>query len=723
MEATLPPIATGKRLGYRHFPTTQQLFIYRNWDMVSPQTMARVLKTDAQTVSAMAADMGLPEPTGDDETWREKGYITIIRANWHLLTYAQICELLGWRRERLAYVLREDDFLSVKLGGFKPDVPPLLYRPLTEKEQAQTAQIRRLTRRYLAQMPPQQAKPFDFEPYFSLFSGREPTVRERTSADRRIVYSYCALYGDVFSDEALMEASFPESLLESYRRIGINGIWVQAVLYTLVPFPFDADVSRGHERRLAGLKSLVDRCGRFGLSVYLYLNEPRAMPDSFFIEHPQLQGTSVDGYSSLCTALPEVKAYLRDSAAYLVRNVPDLGGFFTITASENLTNCVSQTVCTCPRCAARRPAEIFAEVDRLLVEGATSVRPDFPLLAYTWGWGVRQVAEETIRALPPSVTVMTVSEEGVQKTVGGTKTEVLDYSLSVEGPGDYALGTWRTAKETGHRTCAKLQLNNSWEMAAVPYIPVFDTVYRHVARLLESGTVDDLLLSWTLGGAPSPTLQMVDILWEGYRKTGELLPLHSIYGQLFPGEDVRQIGRAVSLFSQAFDAYPFHLYVAYFGPQNVGPADLLWRRPTGWQATMVCYPYDDLDRWRRVFPRDTFIRQWRLLTERWAEGLAVLHPLLASGSPSPLLQQLWDNAEACYCHFRSALLQAMYICRRESEDCTAILREETDLALRLAQVVSRDATIGYESSNHYFYTRYMLFEKCLNCRYLEEGGE
>ena len=98
MEATLPPIATGKRLGYRHFPTTQQLFIYRNWDMVSPQTMARVLKTDAQTVSAMAADMGLPEPTGDDETWREKGYITIIRANWHLLTYAQICELLGWHR-------------------------------------------------------------------------------------------------------------------------------------------------------------------------------------------------------------------------------------------------------------------------------------------------------------------------------------------------------------------------------------------------------------------------------------------------------------------------------------------------------------------------------------------------------------------------------------------------------------------------------------------------
>ena len=35
-----------------------------------------------------------------------------------------------------------------------------------------------------------------------------------------------------------------------------------------------------------------------------------------------------------------------------------------------------------------------------------------------------------------------------------------------------------------------------------------------------------------------------------------------------------------------------------------------------------------------------------------------------------------------------------------------------------AAVMAHNPTIGYESSNHYFYTRQTLLEKVLNCRYL-----
>ena len=75
--------------------------------------------------------------------------------------------------------------------------------------------------------------------------------------------------------------SFPEGLLREYAESGVNGIWLQAVLYKLVEFPFDPSLSDGREKRIERLRELIGLCARHGLKVYLYLNEPRAMPLSF----------------------------------------------------------------------------------------------------------------------------------------------------------------------------------------------------------------------------------------------------------------------------------------------------------------------------------------------------------------------------------------------------------------------------------------------------------
>ena len=44
-----------------------------------------------------------------------------------------------------------------------------------------------------------------------------------------------------------------------------------------------------------------------------------------------------------------------------------------------------------------------------------------------------------------------------------------------------------------------------------------------------------------------------------------------------------------------------------------------------------------------------------------------------------------------------------------------LTRREAELAIRTANVCARNPLIGYESSNHYFYTRSMLAEKAVNC--------
>ena len=719
-----PPI-TEQALTFPHFPTRAQCLIYRLWDIVSPARLAQVLRTEESVVLQAAADMGLTPGATPElyENWLQKGYITIIRAVWHLLPYDQLSELLGWSDEKMAYILHEDDFLDVKLGNTKPKCEPLYWSDLNETQKQQTAKIKKITQTALSKLPPVTESPFAFENRFARCGTQKKIPKEGETRFRdRLIYSYCALYGDTFSDRKLIDVSFPDSLLAAYQSLGVNCVWTQAVLYTLCPYPFEPSLSAGYQTRLEGINYLTEKLKKYGIKLYLYLNEPRPMPAAFFEKYPELRGAGEDGYYALCLSQDAVRSYLRDGAEFLVRHAPDLGGFFTITASENLTNCYAHydgEHCGCPRCAQLlTPPQTYALVNQLLLEGARRADPDFELVAWTWGWWVDGMVPDTIRLLPQSVGVMGVSEQHVEKNIGGTVTRVVDYSISVEGPGSYALDTWRLARSLGHKTLAKIQANNTWEMAAVPCIPVFEKIYRHVKALCETDSVDSLMLSWTLGGYPSPTLKMLSAFYE---RDGELPTLQQLYTDAFGAEYAEKCAPAFHLFSEAFDAFPFDIAVAYHAPQHYAPANLLYDRPTGREATMVGFPYDDLTKWRSIFPEDTFVAQLKKLTDGWQEGLAMLEEALQDCGDNTLLEIL-DCAKVCGNHFRSMYLQCLYIENREKDPtlCRTILEEEREIALAEAAVMSSNCTIGYESSNHYFYTRHALLEKVLNCSYLLE---
>ena len=112
------------------------------------------------------------------------------------------------------------------------------------------------------------------------------------------------------------------------------------------------------------LKDFVDRAKSYGIKIYFYINEPRAMPVSFYDKHPEIKGHTFDNkMHSLCTSTPEVQKYLYDSIKYICSNVPDVGGFITITRTENQSNCYSHNkVINCPRCSKRKMQEVVSEV-------------------------------------------------------------------------------------------------------------------------------------------------------------------------------------------------------------------------------------------------------------------------------------------------------------------------------------------------------------------------
>ena len=735
--ADLPRGSAPKPVPFPHFPDRLHAFVWRNWQLVPARRMAEVVGASAGDIVRLGRSMGLAGPPRITVEQQRRAALSIIKRNWHLLPYEQLLQLLGWTAEEMAFTLREDDFLFVKLGNLKPQCQPLRYRPPDARVQARAREIASVLR---AEFPARVGDPeqplFEFVKELSRPPKAAAAQPARASAfSPRFCYSYFALYGDPLLDPTL--DPYPDGYLARLAASGVDGVWLQAVLARLAPFPWDAHQSKDYETRLQNLRLLVERARRHGVRVYLYLNEPRACPVSFFAARPNLKGVAEGDFAALCTSVLEVREYLASAVGSICRAAPGLGGFFTITGSENLTNCWSHgNGKACPRCGKRQPAEVISEVNGTFYEGIRRAGNGQTLIVWDRGWHDDWV-ESIIAQLPREARFMSVSEWGMPIKRGGVATTVGEYSISTIGPGERARHYWELARARGLRTLAKVQCGNTWELSAVPYIPALANVARHAANLRRLG-VNGLMLGWTLGGYPSPNLEVVAEL--GAASADGVTPdpdsaMRRVAERRFGKVLAPQVAGAWQEYSAAFSEFPFHGGVVYNAPMQVGPANPLWGEPTGYRATMVGFPYDDLDGWRAVYPPEVFIGQF----EKVATGFERAHAKLKAAFPDHEYQgsiqklvaryQELNVGEAAAIHFRSVANQARFVMERrrlkgaESQasvqsacaELERLLRAEIELARRLHGVQSRDSRIGFEASNQYYYVPVDLAEKVINC--------
>ena len=730
----LPKGASPKPVSFPHFPDRLHAFVWRNWPLVTAGRMARVVGAKPADIVRLGSAMGLSTPPRITRDQQARSSITVIKRNWHLLPYEQLLALLGWSADQLAYTLREDDFLWVKLGNLKPQCEPLRYQPPDESALRREREIARIVQEeFPKSVAPAEEPLFGFVAKLSRMPATSSIARQASSDSLRFCYSYFALYGDPLLEK--QADPYPEGLLARLAHAGVNGVWLQAVLHKLAPFPWEPERSAQHEARLKNLRALVTRARKHGVKVFLYLNEPRALPLRFFEGRPQLKGVVEDDHAALCTSAPEVQAYLVESVANICRAVPELGGFFSITASENLTNCWSHGGGTgCPLCGKRPPADVIAEVNRLFVDGIKQAGTKAQMIAWDWGWNDAW-AGDVIKQLPAEVALQSVSEWSLPIERGGVKSEVGEYSISAIGPGPRAQRHWKLARERGLKTIAKIQAGCTWELSAVPYIPAVENVARH-AENLRGANVNGLMLGWTLGGYPSPNLEVVsETLACGSADEAMRCVAERRFGKTLAPEVVN----AWRGFSAAFREFPYHGGLLYNGPQQLGPANLLWAEPTGYAASMVGFPYDDLNAWRAIYPPEIFVQQFEKVADGFARALAKLKMALTQGlgaTPAQrrALAEECSVAEAAAIHFRSPANQARFVMARRAaasaktaQDAAPhrasmenVLKDEIALARRLHHIQSRDSRIGFEASNQYYYVPIDLVEKILNCRDLLE---
>ena len=816
---TLPKVIKGKNIEFEFFPTKMQALIFRSWEMVPAEKLAKLLKTSSENVKKLAFEMGLKEQKYTDE-WLLKGYITIIKAVWHLLPYSQILELLDWTEERLAYVLKEDDFLDIKLGEFKPDCEELFYRELTPEEKLKTQKIKASIEKSGIDFNSDEAVPFNFfeyknndikqseildieitdewsikdftkntdvkaftedfknelnvnfgitlceksdksfnlsldeslsdnEEYHEIYINKNSveikattpvgimrgfyylteltktykkctfkikTYKRNPVFKTRYIYSFCGLYSDVLDQDG--EISFPEKLLKEYARREINGVWIQAILYKLTEFPFDKQLSEGWQKRMENLKKLSLRAAKYGIKIYLYINEPRSMPLALFEKHPEIKGHQYpDGNTCMCTLTEKVQLYLKEALQTIVKNVPLLGGFFAITASENHTNCCSHfgriDAVNCPNCSKEKPASIIAKTIGIMADAVFEVNPDIRFFAWDWSWDEflsEDEITEIIKYIPKKVILQSVSEHKLEYEFGGIKGTIDDYSLSMAGPSEWTKKIWKIAKKFGHECSAKVQINNSWECSTAPFLPVYDTILKHMKNLRRE-KVEHIMLSWTLGGYPSDNIKIAS----GFFFENEDMSSEDSYNQMLKityGENSDIIKKASTHFSKAFSHYPFDLDSLYMGTQNLGVANLLFTKPTGFEPTMTCYPYDGFNIWRSVYPENVFLSQLEKLCNEWEKGLKLIKNMPEN--------EFYDMAVYGYSLFKSSYNQALFYSARNKGEIIPVklIENEKELAVQNYKIMQRNYAIGYEAANHYYVTKTMLLEKIIQCDYI-----
>jgi len=786
LAAALPALpqtlASSKPIPEPHFPSRLYCFIWRNWEIANSDRIAKVLGTTDRNVLAIGRSMGLPEKPRLSEDQLRRLYITVIRQNWHLLPEEQLIDLLGWDKRKFEFTLKEDDFLDVKLGRNKPQCEPVRYSAPSEQEKAAASAIRQSLRKVFGKALHAEGQPlFGFIdelnsrgrttiPSFVREAKIEPgpmraeiaaggiqlrapnqaalqqliylledeveasekfdlPLGKREYAERwtpRYLYSYFALYGD-----PLLDASadpFPGGYLEKLARCGINGVWLQGLLNTLAPSPQFPEFGDGWQTRLKNLGILCNRAANFGVKVYLYLNEPRAMPAEFFANRAGLRGSKHQDLFAMCTSTQQVRTWLADSLAHVFKNVPQLGGVFTISSSENHTNCFSHGgswrkeapgAVDCPRCTKRESWEVLAEMFSAMREGIRRSSATAEIIHYDWGWP-DDMSAKLIPLLDRDTHVLSISEWHQPVERGGVKTQVGEYSISVTGPGPRATRNWQLAKEAGVKTLAKVQFNNTWEISAVPYIPVPHLILEHCQKLRAAG-IDGLMPSWTCGGFPSPNLSAAKAYYFEEKPDHDVV-LRRLAGQRYGAAAITDAVAAWSRFSDAFREFPYGVSI-YIIPTQHGPANLLRLEPTGHRAGMILFPHDAMKAWCGRYPPGVVVSQFRKMASIWKAGLPHMDAVYIKSTTAKRNAAAQDVAisRTCAYHFESVANQVEFYMLREDraanrERLIALAEAEIELARKQYEVARGQSTIAYEASNHYYYTPLDLAEKVLNCQ-------
>ncbi|MHC4676427.1 MAG: hypothetical protein ACYTBZ_28395, partial [Planctomycetota bacterium] len=714
-----PQTTDSKCLLPPYFPSPAHQFVWRNWDLVQADLIAAALKCEVGQVQNLAATMGL----GPDQPVNKHfslTWFTILRRNWDFVPFSQICVLLDMPEPEVREMMIPYNFVNNHLGP-SLDCPPIrLEKPVPESNKV-IGHFR---------FPKEQKtgeERFTFLKHLKQPIRESPWLKSKgpDALSPRLISPYSAIFGDVLKLPDFDKYYSPE-VLANIARMGLDGIWLHGMLREMVPSKIFPEFGKGHEQRLRNLKRLIGSAKQVGLGVYVFLNEPRGMPDGEFYEkYPETKGAPgriTDGTRCLCTSTQMVKDYIVEATKALFDNCPDLEGVLLITASEAPTNCYFKSrdgKTPCPRCVKRSGPEVVAEVCQLVEKGVHLSKPEAKVIIWDWSWMAveEDPQEQIIKQLPKNAILMVDYERGTPIERWGVKTEVNEYCLSVVGPSPRAQAHAKLAQARNMPVMAKIQVGNTWELGYLPYIPVPHLVARKFQSMLDAG-ISGAMESWTLGTYPSINWEVAQAFYKKPVPEMEMI-LYQVAAGLYGKKAAPKVLEAWLIFDETFQQYPFQIGLVYSSFVAHGPAYPIWFEPTG-KKRRIMRNYDNL-RWTNPYGPDTIAKAFGEMASNWKNGVKILNRALNNVPPDKKPEAQKDVAicRAVYLYFKSISNQTRFLILRKQwqeqpqllNQMSDIVREEIKLARQFYKIARSDSRVGYEPAMQYFHLPLDIREK------------
>lgn len=398
---------------------------------------------------------------------------------------------------------------------------------------------------------------------------------------------------DLRDETIVADISYTDAILAGIAEAGFNAIWVHGVLNHLVKVEPFLELGTNSERHLVALTRLVARAKGHGISVFVYMQPPRAIPASleeFWSRHSDVAGQEEIGMMkikpsltespivlrSLCVSTSKVRLWLENAMSEFVRRVPGLGGVIVITASEHPSHCYSlrrrknptrwAPLIDCPRCRERAPEELPVDIIQSLTRGARKVSENFEIIAWNWSWAWEpRSSAKVIENLPASAILLVDFERGGVKDIPGRKNHLYDeYSLAYGGPSQRFLEAWNLAKNRGMRVMAKLQLGTTHELASVVSLPLLGNLFDK-AEFIKRQHLIGFMGCWNFGNMLSANVNGFNwFLTEGC-PSDKKVALEGFASRFFPGCVPELMRLAWQAFERAMEYFPFSIAFLYHG--------------------------------------------------------------------------------------------------------------------------------------------------------------
>ena len=375
---------------------------------------------------------------------------------------------------------------------------------------------------------------------------------------------------------------YPEPYLDRLAHEGINGLWLTVEWRDLAETSFTKR-SPDAARRLAKLRSTVDRCLKYGIKTWIFCIEPRrcGKDDPLLKEHPELFGCTVAGESLMCPLQPATQRYIEESVKDIFTQVPQLGGIMMISYGERETTCLSRFDPltgrfngNCPRCAGLEPWRIHWETASAIMRGIRAAGSDAEYISWFYQPQVRPERgawnAEVARHLPDGVTLAYNFESGAVKEQLGRLRNGGDYWLSYVGPAEGFRQVAEAGRQAGAPIGAKIQVGNSHEVATVPFVPVPGLLYRKYKSMREMG-VSTVLQCWYFGNYPGVMNKAAGELSFNSFDDDEATFLKRLAAPYW-GKDAALVASVWQQLSDAYAEYPLSNDIQYYGPFHAGPA-------------------------------------------------------------------------------------------------------------------------------------------------------